>query len=88
MYKIFHLMAGNCGINEDISRGRAFWMPQISISLSLNDSISMKRKALCPQGALHKLLRCLICFVQQDPLMLALTSSMHQRIPVGTNAGS
>ncbi len=57
-------MASNCGVNEEISRGRAFWMPQISISLSLDDLISMERKALCPQGALHTLFRCLNCFVQ------------------------
>ena len=63
--RVVHLMASNCGINEEISRGRAFWMPQIPISSSLDDLISMERKALCPQEALHKLMRCLICFVQQ-----------------------
>ena len=70
-------MAGNCGINEEISRGRAFWMPQIPISLSLDDLISMERKALCPQRALHKRPRCLKRFVQQYLVTLALSFSMH-----------
>ena len=60
MNEHFHLMAGNRGINKEISWGRAFWVPHIPKSLSLSDLTSMEGKAFCPQEALHTLLMCLI----------------------------